>query len=150
MISLAKMNSTLSGVNTRVPAPILNAAASDVINDNNTAQFSTLGKLAGDEIAGMIGLSQEIDEGYEADIIKGIGLVQMGPNVPSIQPDIVGDPSSNASDIDLITGGSGGSQPGLKFDFFGGTSLEAISILLGAATGKDPRQLNSILQLLTS
>ena len=149
-ISIDKLNSAISTITTRLPVIDLQNAGSTVSNQNAATQFSVIGKTPGQTVAGIIGLTQEVDEGYEADIIEGIGLVEMGPGVPGITADIIGDPSSNADDINAITGSSGASVGGLKFFFFGGSGVEAIAALLGLATGKNPNQLLPILQLLTS
>tara|TARA_B110000858_G_scaffold103307_1_gene118431 strand:+ start:7952 stop:9469 length:1518 start_codon:yes stop_codon:yes gene_type:complete len=149
-ISLSKLNSSVSTITTRLPVIDLQNAGQEVSQQNAAKTFSVLGAEANQTVAGMIGLTQEVDEGYEADIIEGIGLVEMGDGVPSITPDIVGDPSGFSSDIDAITGSTGGSRGGLKFLFFGGSAVEAIAALISAATGKPPSQILSILQLLTS
>ena len=98
-ISIDKLNSAISTITTRLPVIDLQNAGSTVSNQNAATQFSVIGKTPGQTVAGIIGLTQEVDEGYEADIIEGIGLVEMGPGVPGITADIIGDPSSNADDI---------------------------------------------------
>ena len=149
-ISLNKLNSALSTVTGRLPVIDLNNAGKEVIDQNTSKQFSVLGASPGQVVGGVVGLTQEVDEGYEADVIEGIGLVGLTEDVPGFQPDLVGEVGEHASDIDLITGGSGGSKGGLKVEFFGGSGVEAIAALLALATGKDFNQLLGVLQLLTS
>lgn len=149
-ISIDKLNSAVSTITTRLPVIDLQNAGSLVSNQNAATAFSVIGQTPGQTVAGIIGLTQEIDEGYEADVIEGIGLVEMGPGVPEITADIIGDPTGDAAAIDAITGSSGGSVGGLKFSFFGGSGVEAIAALISIATGKSPNQILPILQLLTS
>lgn len=150
-ISLAKINSELSTVTGRAPVIDLNNAAKEVIDQNTSKEFSVLGLEAGQNVVGIIGLTQEVDEGYEADVIEGIGLVEMTGDVPGLEPDLVGViEGQDSTDIDAITGGSKASNGGLKFQFFGGSGVEAIALLLAAATGKDFNQLLNVLKVLTS
>tara|TARA_B110000858_G_scaffold197574_1_gene259736 strand:- start:2383 stop:3930 length:1548 start_codon:yes stop_codon:yes gene_type:complete len=159
-ISLDKINSAVSTVTSRVPVIDLQNAATDVTNQNASKTFSVLGQSAGQVTNGIVGLTQEVDEGYESDLIEGLGLVQMGPDVPDITPDIIGDTSAHSVDIDRIIGADVNNTPfpqigitlpnGQKFDLFGGSSVEAIAALLSSATGKNFNQLLPILQGLTS
>jgi N-acetylmuramoyl-L-alanine amidase len=159
-ISLDKLNSAVSTISSRVPVIDLQNAATDVIQQNTSKEFSVLGTSAGQVVNGIIGLTQEVDEGYEADVIEGIGLVQMGPDVPDITPDIIGDTSAHQTDIDRIIGADTSDTPfpqigvtlpnGTKFNLFGGSGVEAIAAMLSFATGKNFSQLVPILQGLTS
>lgn len=159
-ISLAKLNSAVSTVTGRVPVIDLQNAGTEVIQQNTSKEFSVLGETAGQIVNGIVGLTQEVDDGYEADVIEGIGLVQMGPDVPDITPDIIGDTSAHSADIDRIIGADTSDTPfpqigitlsnGQKFNLFGGSGVEAISAMLSLATGKNFSQLIPILQGLTS
>ena len=149
-VSLAKINSAIGTVTGRLPVTDLNNAGKEVIDQNTAKEFSVLGASPGQVVAGVVGLTQEVDEGYEADVIEGIGLVGITGDVPGFQKDLVGEVGADASDIDLITGGSGGSKGGLKVEFFGGSGVDAIAALLAIATGKDFNQLLGVIKLLTS
>ena len=161
-ISLDKLNSAVSTVTSRIPVIDLQNAGVDVIQQNASKAFSVLGSEANQVVSGIIGLTQEVDEGYEADVIEGIGLVKMGADVPDITPDIIGDTSVHQTEIDRIIGADTSDTPfnnggvtvtlsnGLKFDLFGGSGVEAVASILSLATGKNFNQLIPILQTLTS
>lgn len=161
-ISLAKLNSAVSTVNQRIPIIDLQNAGVDVIQQNAAKKFSTLGSEVGEVINGVIGLTQEVDEGYEADVIEGIGLVGIGEDgLPAdVKPDLIGDTSAHQTEINRIIGADTSGTPfpsvtvtlknGLKFDLFGGSGVEAIAGLLTLATGKNFLQLVPILEAFQS
>jgi len=150
-VSLAKINSAISTVTGRLPVIDLNNAGKEVIDQNTSKQFSVLGAQANQTVGGIVGLTQEVDEGYESEVIEGMGLVGLTGDVPGLQKDLVGEiTGQDLNDIQLITGSSESTKGGLRFEFFGGSGVEAIAALLALATGKSYNQLLPVLQLLTS
>jgi len=166
MVSFNRVNSALSSYNQRLSTADFASAAPTVLGEYNAKLTSTVGKTVGQKVNGFEAISQLEDySGQLGDNLFGLATVALTSEVEGFLDTLI----ENIEDAFTNLGGGHaeftdvltalgtlavltGTNPGSAFlkSYYGGSSSNAMAVLLSKATGKNVSQLLSTVETLQS
>ncbi len=150
VIQLSKINSVLTSVKGITDLSSVVEATNIAFNKQAASKTTEIGKAVGALVGGIESLTQEVENAFDLDnLVSGVSIAGVTRNAEGVEADLVREVSGKGS-IDLITGNSTASADGFLDDIISGGSPEAIASSLQKVTGKNPKQLSSVLTSLSS
>ena len=166
MVSFNRVNSALSSYNQRLSTQDFANAAPTVVGEYNAKLTSVVGKEVGQVVNGFQAVSQLEDyAGQLGDNLFGLATVLLTSAVAGFSEDLIeniedafegiGGGHAEFTDVLTVLGTLAvltGSSPGSAFlkSYYGGSSSNAMAVLLSKATGKNVSQLLNVVELVQS